>query len=60
MVLQRLLIVVRILGRLPQRVSRVAQSIVERSGRSDYFFNNAGITVGGLIERYRIEDCGAD
>jgi NAD(P)-dependent dehydrogenase (short-subunit alcohol dehydrogenase family) len=33
-----------------------AQSIVERSGRIDYFFNNAGITVGGLIENYRIED----
>ena len=33
-----------------------AQSIVERSGRIDYFFNNAGITVGGLIEHYRIED----
>lgn len=33
-----------------------AHSIVERSGRIDYFFNNAGITVGGLIEHYRIED----
>lgn len=35
---------------------QAAQSIVERSGRIDYFFNNAGITVGGLIENYRIED----
>lgn len=36
--------------------ARIAQSIVERSGRIDYFFNNAGITVGGLIENYGIQD----
>ena len=39
-----------------QAFAHIAQSIVDRSGRIDYFFNNAGITVGGLIENYGIQD----
>src|SRR5262245_50440624 len=33
-----------------------AKSVAERSGRIDYFFNNAGIGIGGPVERYTASD----
>lgn len=36
--------------------ARAAETIVRRSGRIDYFFNNAGIAVGGLVENYEDRD----
>jgi NAD(P)-dependent dehydrogenase (short-subunit alcohol dehydrogenase family) len=37
---------------------RVADDVVSRHGRIDMFFNNAGIAVGGPVERYEPRDWG--
>jgi NAD(P)-dependent dehydrogenase (short-subunit alcohol dehydrogenase family) len=37
-------------------VQRLAESTVERLGRIDYFFNNAGIAVGGEMDTYTPRD----
>lgn len=37
-------------------VERIVQETVERTGRLDYIFNNAGIAIGGLVSHYGIED----
>lgn len=37
-------------------IERVVQGVVARSGRIDYFFNNAGIAVGGEIDSYAPRD----
>ena len=37
-------------------VKRLVQETVERSGRLDYIFNNAGIAIGGNVSQYGIED----
>ena len=34
----------------------VVEATVERAGRVDYFFNNAGVAIGGPAERYERED----
>ena len=34
----------------------VAAGVMEREGRIDYFFNNAGIGIGGLFEGHSLED----
>jgi len=38
------------------RFAAVAREVVERSGRIDYLWNNAGIGVGGEMDVYRRED----
>ncbi len=35
---------------------RLVQETVERTGRLDYIFNNAGIAIGGNVNHYGIED----
>jgi NAD(P)-dependent dehydrogenase (short-subunit alcohol dehydrogenase family) len=37
-------------------MERLVQETVERTGRLDYIFNNAGITIGGGVNLYGIED----
>ena len=37
-------------------VEQVVQKTVERTGRLDYMFNNAGIGIGGNVNHYGIED----
>jgi short-subunit dehydrogenase len=37
-------------------VERLVQETVERTGRLDYIFNNAGIAIGGNVSHYGIED----
>jgi NAD(P)-dependent dehydrogenase (short-subunit alcohol dehydrogenase family) len=37
-------------------VEKLFQETVKRTGRLDYVFNNAGIVIGGLVNRYGIED----
>ena len=37
-------------------VEQLVQKTVERTGRLDYMFNNAGIGIGGSVNRYGIED----
>ena len=37
-------------------VEELIQSTVQRTGRLDYMFNNAGIGIGGTIDRFSIED----
>jgi NAD(P)-dependent dehydrogenase (short-subunit alcohol dehydrogenase family) len=37
-------------------VDRLVQQIRERRGRLDYFFNNAGIGIGGEVREYSIDD----
>jgi len=37
-------------------VERLVQETVERTGRLDYIFNNAGIAIGGNVSQYGIED----
>jgi NAD(P)-dependent dehydrogenase (short-subunit alcohol dehydrogenase family) len=37
-------------------VEQSVQETVERSGRLDYIFNNAGIVISGQVSQYRIED----
>jgi NAD(P)-dependent dehydrogenase (short-subunit alcohol dehydrogenase family) len=39
-----------------EAVDRLVQQTRDRSGRLDYFFNNAGIGVGGEVREYQIED----
>lgn len=34
----------------------VVRSVREKEGRIDYFFNNAGIGIGGAIEEHEVED----
>ena len=38
------------------RVERLLQETVERTGRLDYMFNNAGIGIGGGVNLHSIED----
>jgi NAD(P)-dependent dehydrogenase (short-subunit alcohol dehydrogenase family) len=37
-------------------MERIVQETVERTGRLDYIFNNAGIGMGGNVNHYGIED----
>jgi short-subunit dehydrogenase len=37
-------------------VEQLVQETVERTGRLDYIFNNAGIGIGGSVSHYGIED----
>ncbi len=37
-------------------VERLARETVQRTGRLDYMFNNAGISIGGLVDLHGIED----
>jgi NAD(P)-dependent dehydrogenase (short-subunit alcohol dehydrogenase family) len=37
-------------------MDKLFQETVKRTGRLDYVFNNAGIVIGGLLNRYGIED----
>ena len=37
-------------------VCHLVQDTVKRTGRLDYIFNNAGIVIGGYVNRYAIED----
>ncbi len=37
-------------------VERVVQATVERTGRLDYLFNNAGIGIGGFVQHYSVDD----
>ena len=37
-------------------VEKLVQETVERTGRLDYIFNNAGIAIGGNVTHYGIED----
>ena len=37
-------------------MEQLVQETVERTGRLDYIFNNAGIAVGGSVNLYNIED----
>ena len=37
-------------------MEHLLQETVERSGRLDYIFNNAGIIMGGYVNHYHIED----
>jgi NAD(P)-dependent dehydrogenase (short-subunit alcohol dehydrogenase family) len=37
-------------------MERLVQETVERTGRLDYMFNNAGIAIGGPVRLYGIED----
>ena len=37
-------------------VEQLVQETVERTGRLDYIFNNAGIGIGGNVKHYDIED----
>ena len=37
-------------------VGHLVQETVKRTGRLDYIFNNAGIVIGGYVNRYAIED----
>lgn len=37
-------------------MEQVVQETVKRTGRLDYMFNNAGISIGGNVNDYRIED----
>lgn len=37
-------------------VEQLVQKTVERTGRLDYMFNNAGIGIGGSVNHYGIED----
>ena len=39
-----------------ESVQRTIQRTVDRTGRIDFLFNNAGIAVGGEIDSYKIED----
>jgi NAD(P)-dependent dehydrogenase (short-subunit alcohol dehydrogenase family) len=39
-----------------QAVDRLAQEVHQSRGRLDYYFNNAGIGIGGEVREYRIED----
>jgi NAD(P)-dependent dehydrogenase (short-subunit alcohol dehydrogenase family) len=40
----------------PAQFQRVVDEIVSRTGRIDYFFNNAGIGVGGEVAGYSLAD----
>ena len=42
--------------REPSAFEAVAKGILEREGRIDYFFNNAGIGIGGLFEEHSVDD----
>ena len=42
--------------REPGAFLAVAKGILEREGRIDYFFNNAGIGIGGLFEEHSVDD----
>jgi len=37
-------------------MDKLVQATVTRTGRLDYLFNNAGIVIGGGVDRYGIED----
>jgi NADP-dependent 3-hydroxy acid dehydrogenase YdfG len=37
-------------------VEQLVQETIERRGRLDYIFNNAGIGIGGNVTHYDIED----
>jgi NAD(P)-dependent dehydrogenase (short-subunit alcohol dehydrogenase family) len=37
-------------------MEQLAQETVSRTGRLDFIFNNAGIVIGGLVNRFGIED----
>jgi NAD(P)-dependent dehydrogenase (short-subunit alcohol dehydrogenase family) len=37
-------------------IEQLAQETVSRTGRLDFIFNNAGIVIGGLVNRLAIED----
>lgn len=39
-----------------EAVEQLVQETVERTGRLDYIFNNAGIAIGGNVSQYGIED----
>jgi NAD(P)-dependent dehydrogenase (short-subunit alcohol dehydrogenase family) len=39
-----------------EAVDRLVQETMSRCGRLDYFFNNAGIGIGGEVREYQIED----
>jgi NAD(P)-dependent dehydrogenase (short-subunit alcohol dehydrogenase family) len=40
----------------PASFERVAAEVMQRSGRIDYLFNNAGIGVGGEVASYTLDD----
>jgi NAD(P)-dependent dehydrogenase (short-subunit alcohol dehydrogenase family) len=37
-------------------MDRLVQETVKRTGRLDFIFNNAGVVIGGYVNRYGIED----
>jgi NAD(P)-dependent dehydrogenase (short-subunit alcohol dehydrogenase family) len=37
-------------------MERLVQETVQRAGRLDYLFNNAGIVIGGVVNLYGIKD----
>ena len=37
-------------------VQRVVKEVCKRSGRLDYMFNNAGVAIGGALQRHTIDD----
>lgn len=37
-------------------VQRVVREVTKRTGRLDYMFNNAGIAIGGALDRHSIDD----
>ncbi len=37
-------------------MDQIVQETVKRTGRLDFIFNNAGIVIGGYVNRYGIED----
>jgi NAD(P)-dependent dehydrogenase (short-subunit alcohol dehydrogenase family) len=39
-----------------EAVDRLVQKVSNERGRLDYFFNNAGIGIGGEVREYRIQD----
>ncbi len=42
--------------REPDSFEAVAAGVMEQEGRMDYFFNNAGIGIGGLFEDHTLDD----